>query len=144
MAFSSPVFQRWLTQIGADHVLEVMTDLFESGAVFIVDANSDILFWSKGAEQLFGLSAAGAVGKPCNTALNCDNGNDPCNLAQLGIVKAQAVRIRRPDGTALECYRTAKAFTTTPATSPAPSNICNRKTRKRGRYRPPGKVSTVS
>ncbi|OAI18890.1 sigma-54-dependent Fis family transcriptional regulator [Methylomonas koyamae] len=110
MAFSSPVFQRWLTQIGADHVLEVMTDLFESGAVFIVDANSDILFWSKGAEQLFGLSAAGAVGKPCNTALNCDNGNDPCNLAQLGIVKAQAVRIRRPDGTALECYRTAKAF----------------------------------
>lgn len=110
MAFSSPAFQRWLTQIGADHVLEVMTDLFETGAVFIVDANSDILFWSKGAAQLFGLSAAATVGKPCKTALNCDNGNDPCNLAQLGIVKAQAVRVRHPDGRTLDCYRTAKAF----------------------------------
>ncbi|TPQ26730.1 sigma-54 interaction domain-containing protein [Methylomonas koyamae] len=110
MAFSSPQLKRWLGQIGADQVLEVMTDLFETGAVFIVDANSDILLWSKGAEQLLGLSAASAVGKPCKTTLNCDNDNDPCNLAQLGIVKAQAVRIQHPDGRTLDCYRTAKAF----------------------------------
>ncbi|OQW72030.1 MAG: sigma-54-dependent Fis family transcriptional regulator [Proteobacteria bacterium ST_bin11] len=110
MASSSPVFKRWLGQIGADQVVEVLTDLFENGAAFIVDSNSDILLWSKGAEQLFGLSATETIGKPCKTALNCDSDNDPCNLAELGIVKSQAVRIHRPDGRALNCYRTARAF----------------------------------
>ncbi|MCQ8116939.1 sigma-54 interaction domain-containing protein [Methylomonas rosea] len=110
MASSSPLFKRWLGQIGADQVVEVLTDLFESGAAFIVDSNSDILLWSKGAEQLFGLSATETIGKPCKTALNCDRGNDPCNLAELGIVKSQAVRIHRPDGRTLNCYRTARAF----------------------------------
>jgi PAS domain S-box-containing protein len=107
---SSPLFKRWLGQIGTDQVVEVLADLFETGAIFIVDSNSDILLWSKGAEQLFGLSAAHTIGKPCKTALNCENGNDPCDLAELGIVKSQAVRIRRPDGSALDCYRTARAF----------------------------------
>lgn len=110
MASSSPLFKRWLGQIGADQVVEVLTDLFESGAAFIVDSNSDILLWSKGAEQLFGLNATETIGKPCKTALNCDSGNDPCNLAELGIVKSQAVRIHRPDGRTLNCYRTARAF----------------------------------
>ncbi|MBD9360111.1 sigma-54 interaction domain-containing protein [Methylomonas fluvii] len=110
MASSSPLFKRWLGQIGADQVVEVLTDLFESGAAFIVDSNSDILLWSKGAEQLFGLSATETIGKPCKTALNCDSGNDPCNLAELGIVKSQAVRIHRRDGRTLNCYRTARAF----------------------------------
>ncbi|WP_020483589.1 sigma-54 interaction domain-containing protein [Methylomonas sp. MK1] len=110
MASSSPLFKRWLGQIGADQVVEVLTDLFESGAAFIVDSNSDILLWSKGAEQLFGLSATETIGKPCKTALNCDSDNDPCNLAELGIVKSQAVRIHRPDGRTLNCYRTARAF----------------------------------
>ncbi|OAI05546.1 sigma-54-dependent Fis family transcriptional regulator [Methylomonas methanica] len=110
MASSSPLFKRWLGQIGADQVVEVLTDLFESGAAFIVDSNSDILLWSKGAEQLFGLNATETIGKPCKTALNCDSDNDPCNLAELGIVKSQAVRIHRPDGRTLNCYRTARAF----------------------------------
>ena len=110
MASSSPLFKRWLGQIGADQVVEVLTDLFESGAAFIVDSNSDILLWSKGAEQLFGLNATETIGKPCKTALNCDSGNDPCNLAELGIVKSQAVRVHRPDGRTLNCYRTARAF----------------------------------
>ncbi|AMK77406.1 MULTISPECIES: sigma-54 interaction domain-containing protein [Methylomonas] len=110
MASSSPLFKRWLGQIGADQVVEVLTDLFENGAAFIVDSNSDILLWSKGAEQLFGLSATDTIGKPCKTALNCDNGNDPCNLAELGIVKSQAVRIQHPYGRTLHCYRTARAF----------------------------------
>jgi PAS domain S-box-containing protein len=110
MASSSPLFKRWLGQIGADQVVEVLTDLFESGSAFIVDSNSDILLWSKGAEQLFGLSATETIGKPCKTALNCDSDNDPCNLAELGIVKSQAVRIHRPDGRTLNCYRTARAF----------------------------------
>lgn len=107
---SSPLFKRWLGQIGADQVVEVLTDLFENGAVFIVHGNSNILYWSRGAEQLFGVSAAETLGKPCKSVLNCDGANDPCNLAELGIVKSQAVQIQHPNGTILNCYRTARAF----------------------------------
>lgn len=107
---ASPLFNRWLNQIGADQVVEVLTDLFESGAVFIVDNHSNILYWSRGAEQLFGLRATDTLGKPCKSVLDCDSGNDPCNLAELGIVKSQAVRIRHPNGTTLNCHRTARAF----------------------------------
>ena len=110
MATASPLFKRWLGQIGADQVVDVLTDLFETGAVFIVDANSDILFWSKGAEKLFGLNANQVIGRPCKTALNCDNGEDPCNLAELGIIKSQVVKVAQTSGGSLTCFRTARAF----------------------------------
>jgi len=110
MSQSSPFFNRWLGQIGPDQVIAILTDLVDAGAVFAVDAAGKILFWSKGAENLFGLKAEAVLGKPCAEALGCDQGDDPCGLAELGSIKAQPVSLKRPDGRRLRCLRTARAF----------------------------------
>lgn len=110
MSQFSPFFNRWLSQIGPDQVLSILTDLVDAGAVFAVDAEGKLLFWSKGAEKLFGLSAEAVVGKPCSDVLNCDGGHDPCGLAEHGSIKAQTVKLRRSGGSQISCYRTARAF----------------------------------
>lgn len=110
MSQSSPFFNRWLSQIGPDQVMAILTDLVDAGAVFAVDASGNVLFWSKGAEKLFGLSAETVLGNPCAQMLGCDEGNDPCGLAELGSIKAQTVRPKRANGERVTCYRTARAF----------------------------------
>lgn len=110
MSQSSPFFNRWLSQIGPDRVISILTDLVNAGAVFAVDADGKILFWSKAAEQMFGLTAEAVIGKVCTEALNCDESRDPCGLAEQGAIKDQLVKLRRSDGNTLTCYRTARAF----------------------------------
>jgi transcriptional regulator with PAS, ATPase and Fis domain len=110
MSQSSPFFNRWLSQMGPDQVIAVVTDLVDAGAVFAVDASGKVLFWSKGAEKLFGLPAESVLGKPCAETLGCEEGQDPCGLAELGSIKAQIVNPKRANGERVTCYRTARAF----------------------------------
>lgn len=110
MSQSSPFFNRWLSQMGPDQVIAILTELVDAGAVFAVDASGKVLFWSKGAEKLFGLAAESILGKPCAETLGCEEGQDPCGLAELGSIKAQTVQPKRANGERVSCYRTARAF----------------------------------
>jgi len=110
MSQSSPFFNRWLSRIGPDQVIAVLADLVDAGAVFAVDAEGKILFWSKGAEKLFGLATETVLGKACAEALGCDKDRDPCGLAEHGMIKAQIVQLPRATGGTIACYRTARAF----------------------------------
>ena len=110
MSQSSPLFNRWLSQTGPDLVIDVLTELLGSGAVFAVDASGKILFWSKGAEKLFGLTADRVLGKPCIKALGCDDAHDPCGLAEHGEIKAQSFILKRRTGETISCFRTARGF----------------------------------
>ncbi|MDD2761204.1 MAG: sigma 54-interacting transcriptional regulator [Methylomonas sp.] len=106
----SPFFNRWLSQIGPDRVVAILTELVDAGAVFVIDADGKIMFWSKGAENLFGRPAEEVVGRNCTEALGCEDGSDPCALAEHGSIQAQAVTLKRPNGGVVACYRTARAF----------------------------------
>ncbi len=110
MSQFSPFFNRWLSQVGPDQVLSILTDLVDAGAVFAVDASGKILFWSRGAEKLFGLPAETVIGRVCAEALGCEEGRDPCGLAEQGEIKGQVVKLHHPNGDSLTCYRTARAF----------------------------------
>lgn len=110
MSQSSPFFNRWLSQIGPDTAIEVLTDLLDSGAVFTVDAEGKILFWSRGAERLLGLRSDRVIGKPCTEAIHCEEGNDPCGLADVGVIKDETIRVKREGGGIVSFYRTARAF----------------------------------
>ncbi|MCU0734449.1 MAG: sigma 54-interacting transcriptional regulator [Methylotetracoccus sp.] len=110
MSQSSPLFNRWLGQVGPDRAVEVLTDLADSAAVFAVDAAGKILFWSRGAETLFGIPRDQAIGLACTQVLSCEGGIDPCGLVEHGIIKAQTVRIQCPGGATIPCRRTARGF----------------------------------
>ena len=110
MAQSSPFFNRWLSQVGPDTAFDVFTDLIDDAAVFVVDADSRILFWSSGAERMFGLTAEKVLGVPCRDALGCHAAPDAAELAAQGLIKAQSVMLQRAGGTSMACRRTARAF----------------------------------
>lgn len=110
MSQTSPFFNRWLSRIGPDQVIAILTELVDAGAVFVVDADGKILFWSKGAEKLFGRSSESVLGEVCADALGCEKGSDPCGLSEHGSIKAQVVSLKRPNGGVVSCYRTARAF----------------------------------
>lgn len=90
--------------------MAILTELVDAGAVFVIDAGGKILFWSKGAEKLFGRPAESVLGRNCTEALGCEEGSDPCGLAEHGSIKSQVVSLKRPNGGAVSCYRTARAF----------------------------------
>lgn len=110
MSQSSPFFNRWLSQIGPDQVIAILADMVDAGAVFVVDADGKILFWNKGAEKLFELSADAVLGLPCAEALGCNEEHDPCGLATHGQIKSQTVTIKKRQGGSVTCQRTARAF----------------------------------
>ncbi|WP_139557277.1 sigma-54 interaction domain-containing protein [Methylotetracoccus oryzae] len=110
MAQSSPFFNRWLSQIGPDTAFDVFTDLIDDAAVFVVDADSRILFWSSGAERMFGLGSEKVLGVPCHEALGCHAAPNAAELAAQGLIKAQPVTLQRPGDKAMACRRTARAF----------------------------------
>jgi len=106
----SPFFNRWLSQTGPDQLIAILTELVDAGAVFVIDADGKILFWSKGAEKLFGRPVDTVLGRNCTEALGCEKGSDPCGLAEHGSIKAQVVSLKRPNGGVVSCLRTARAF----------------------------------
>ncbi len=110
MSQSSPLFNRWLSQIGPDRAVEVLTDLADAAAVFVINAAGKILFWSRGAEALFGIPRDQAIGLVCSQVLSCEEGIDPCGLAEHGIIKEQTVRLQGRGGATIPCRRTARGF----------------------------------
>jgi len=110
MAQSSPFFNRWLSQVGPDTAFDVFTDLIDDAAVFVVDADSRILFWSSGAERMFGLASEKVLGVPCHDALGCHAAPAAAKLAAQGLIKSQPVTLQRPGSKAMACRRTARAF----------------------------------
>lgn len=111
MSQSSPLFNRWLSQIGPDKAIEALADLTDSNlAVFAVDAQSKILFWNRGAERLLGMRSEEVLGKPCTEVIHCEHSNDPCGLAELGFIKDESVKIFCAGGVGAAFLRTARAF----------------------------------
>ena len=54
---TSEALVQWARQIGDMEILKCLTDLFADVAIFVVDADRRILFWSQGAENVLGFSA---------------------------------------------------------------------------------------
>jgi transcriptional regulator with PAS, ATPase and Fis domain len=110
MSLASPLFKNWLSHVGPDRAIEALTDLIDAGAVFVVDAAGRILFWSRGAEKLFGWSEEQVIGRPCGEVLGSGYADDPCGLAETGFIRARSVRLQKRGGAAIASYRTARAF----------------------------------
>jgi transcriptional regulator with PAS, ATPase and Fis domain len=63
MTEHSAFLKSWLLQVGADQVVEALSAMLDCGALFAVDAECRIVFWSKGAERLLGLSRSEVLGR---------------------------------------------------------------------------------
>jgi transcriptional regulator with PAS, ATPase and Fis domain len=55
----------WLAELATGELLSTMFELFESTAIYIVNKNQQVLYWSLGMEDLSGITQADTVGKAC-------------------------------------------------------------------------------
>ena len=110
MSQSSPFLNRWLSQIGPSIALEALADLLDSGALYGVDGEGHVLFWSRGAERLLGFSHEQILGQPCRLAIRCADGRPYCCVSEQGTIKDAAVELERADGNKVRVRRSARAF----------------------------------
>ncbi|MDD5035213.1 MAG: sigma 54-interacting transcriptional regulator [Methylococcaceae bacterium] len=110
MIRSSPFLNRWLSQVGPSIAMEALSDMLDCGALYGIDQEGRILFWSRGAEALLGYGPEQVLGQPCNQAIRGAGERPLCCIAEQGSVKGDAVELLRADGGKLRVRRSARAF----------------------------------
>ena len=110
MSQSSPFLNRWLSQVGPDTAMEALADMLDCGAVYLVDAETRILFWSRGAERLLGFGHEEVLGQPCRTAIRCADDRQVCGIAEHGTIQGDAMELQHALGGKVRVRRSARAF----------------------------------
>ena len=101
---------RWLGTVGPTEAFEALSKLMPEAAVFVVDAERNVLLWSDGAERLLGFSAAEAVGDHCLKSQRCSRCMGECGIAAHGTVDKVPLTMFRADGSRIRVRKTARAF----------------------------------
>jgi PAS domain S-box-containing protein len=105
----SPFLNRWLSAVGPDKALSTLAELM-GGAVFAVNAQGEILLWSRGAERLLGFSSEQVLGKPCGSVIRCRDHDVRGSVAQEGRIYGIPIEVEHAKGGTLRVKRSAQAF----------------------------------
>lgn len=89
---------------------ETLASLFPEDAVFAVDRNRSIIFWSDGAERLLGFQREEVLGQHCLKANRCQTCIRGCGIAEHGRVENVPLTMFRSDGETVQVRKTAQAF----------------------------------
>ncbi len=100
----------WLEARGPRQAFEVLCDLLPEAAVFIVDAEREIVHWSRGAEALLGFSADEAVGRLCLNAIRCRTCTLGCGLTRHGRIEGVDLDHYRADELWVPTKKYARGF----------------------------------
>lgn len=100
----------WIAEIGPDRIFDGFAEVVGEAALFVVDANRDILLWSRGAEVLLGYTADEVVGDNCLKANRCQQCMVGCGIAKHGEVRDVPLTLYRADGEPVRLRKTARAF----------------------------------
>jgi transcriptional regulator with PAS, ATPase and Fis domain len=101
---------RLLAGVGPAHAFETLASLLPHAAVFAVDAERTIVYWSPAAERLLGDPAEQAVGRMCLSAIRCRECLLGCGIAERGHVNGYALELYRSDRRSVPTRKYAKAF----------------------------------
>ena len=100
----------WLATLSGPEAVAALADLLPDAAVFTVDAERRVRFWSRGAERLLGYRAAAVVGQPCAASNRCHNCLVGCGIADQARVEDVPLVLIAADGHQVAVRKTALAF----------------------------------
>lgn len=109
MSQTSPFLNRWLSQVGPNFAVEALSDLI-GGALYIVDSEGQVLFWSRGAERLLGFTREQVLDQPCRRAIRCADGQPFCCVSEYGTIKDAPFELEHAEGGEVRVRRSARAF----------------------------------
>lgn len=98
-----------LESVGAPDVMAALGDLVDA-AVFVVDGNRNIVFWSKGAERLLGYRSEDVVGEYCLKANRCVSCMKGCGITEHGEIRNVPIRMYKSDGDVAPIRKSGRAF----------------------------------
>jgi transcriptional regulator with PAS, ATPase and Fis domain len=109
------LLNRWLRSIGSPRAIATMAELVEelvgpTAAVFAVDRDQNVVFWSEGAHAMLGFSAEEMIGQHCLKANRCEQCMRGCGVARNGAVAGIPLVLHTRDGAALRVHKTARGF----------------------------------
>ena len=73
-------------------ILMNLIERYDMSGIYIVDSNQQVVHWNLQMEQMTGLSAAQAIGKPCP---------EPLSISKQSDNKDRQINLSRPDGQAV-------------------------------------------
>jgi PAS domain S-box-containing protein len=71
MSDKPAILEQWLTAVGCANVLAALSDLVENGAVYALDGEGRIVFWSRGAQRMLGFAADEVLGRMASMTVVC-------------------------------------------------------------------------
>ncbi len=101
---------RWLRAVGPGAVLEALAALERDSAVFAVDRDRNVVFWSEGAERLLGWRQDEIVGEHCLKANRCQTCMTGCGIAANGAVFDVPLTLYASHNQPVKIRKTAYAF----------------------------------
>lgn len=106
----SPSLSRFFEQVGAQAAFETLSALLPDAAVFVVDADRNVVHWSDGAVKLLGFSRKEVEGRICLAGIRCRNCMIGCGIAEHGEVTGFPLELFRSDERVVATRKYAKAF----------------------------------
>lgn len=109
--FPQHALATWLQRVHPDTAFRALADLQAEAAIFAVDADRNIVYWSPGAEKVLGFRADEVEGRHCLTGSRCLECMGGCGLTEYGTVTDRPLSMYRSDGSIVRLRKTARAFT---------------------------------
>lgn len=99
-----------LTRAQGESLARMISLIMPDAAVFTVDAQKRINYWSPGAEKLLGFTQRSLLGKSCLTANRCEQCMRSCGLTESGKVEGAPLQLHREDGERQGVLKYAMAY----------------------------------
>ncbi len=100
----------WLRRTGAEAAFAALGELLEDHALFVVDADRNVVHWSAGAERLLGFKAEEMLGAHCLKGFRCPACMAGCGVAERGVVRDVPLACHHKDGDSVDVRKSARAF----------------------------------
>ncbi len=102
--------QAGLSRAQGESLARMISLIMPDAAVFTVDAQKRISYWSPGAEKLLGFTQAALLGENCLTANRCEQCMRGCGLTESGKVEGAPLLLHRSDGERQAVLKYAMAY----------------------------------
>lgn len=99
-----------LTRAQGESLARMISLIMPDAAVFTVDAQKRISYWSPGAEKLLGFKQQTLLGENCLTANRCEQCMRGCGLTESGKVEGMPLQLHRIDGERQAVLKYAMAY----------------------------------
>jgi transcriptional regulator with PAS, ATPase and Fis domain len=99
-----------LATVGPEEAFRCLSELLPEAAVFAVDGERTVVYWSDGAEKLLGFRREEALGRLCLSSIRCRTCTLGCGIAKHREVSGFPLELYRADERWVPTKKYARAF----------------------------------